>query len=909
LGKQRLTSQRLKGARRPSTHFPARKRRGSYLTVTGNYPSPKTPHLAFFEGLRERDFFVLLDFDDDVEFFESHPIHIDHQVAGRVRIYTPDVLVTYRTGADDKPVRRHELCEVKVRHQVRKDWMKLRARFRAAQRYGRSRHWRFRLVHEHTIPRPFVASLHFLLGYRRSDEQADIVAAIHAQLASSEGLDVATLVERLEAVGLDGGDVIVQAWRLVGRRELSIDFEHPISMTSVLRPAPWTVRRVLHQLRVEAMTRKRSGTPTDETEKRPAGELLGSAGTDIVPIEKGGTYARRDRAGVYTVVQFEDAQTVAVKEHGTGTLETIDVSVLAPFAERESAARRDMLALTEEEREAVLFKYEAIRPFIDRRRISREDADAAARAAGVSLKAWRGWLRAYHKNPVLASLMRRRRKDAGKTRLDPMAELLLKAYVDRWLNSTDQMSSVHRELQDEIKARNRADPIVPLVCPDYATFYNRCNSLPQHLIVERREGKRTARLSHGLQRGSFAGADYPLAVVQIDHTPLPVQIIDEVYGLPIGTAVITVVIDLFSRMVVGYYLTLEAPGDLSLGLALSHAMLPKTELLKQFDIREPWPCSGRMRMVCADNAGEFHGKMMEMGCKIYGIEMEFRKVKHPNYGGHIESFMGTLSGLLRAVDGATLSGPHELGERDPQAEATLTLRQLERWVLLQLMIYHHSEHSGLQGQRPIDRWRDGFRGSSTEPGIGKVFIPKDTFKLQLDFMPMTERVVAPQGIVWDHIWYSDPALQKWVHARDPKNLKATRQFICRRDPRDLSRIYFWDPEIEQYRVIRYRTPTRPQITIWEYQAVQKHLLAEGRKHIDEDVIFEGREQVRRLLEDARNSADRKRRARESERRRAAEEKAERFTQELGVERAPALPDPSEKAASEDDVEMFEDFIG
>lgn len=909
MGKRSPPSKRAKSAKRPSTHFPTRRRRGSYLTVTGYYPSPKAKGLNFFEGLRERDFFVLLDYDPDVETFEPHPFRIDHKVNGRARVYTPDVLVTYRLGADGKPVRRHELCEVKVRRQVRKDWAKLRARFRAAQRYGRGQHWRFRIVHEHTIPRPFVSSLHFLLGYRHCEERPDIVTAVRDQLAKAPSLDVAALVERLEVTGHDGGEVIVQIWRLVGLGEISIDFEHAISMMSVLRPAPWSVRQVLRQLRVDAMARKKSGVTPDESESTPAEHIIGPAGSDIVPIEKGGVYGRRDRAGVYVVMQFEDAENVTVQEHGTGTLERVDVALLAPFAERGSHGRRDLHTISEEEYEALTAKYEAIKPFKDRRRVRRKEAEAAAAAAGVALKTWRGWLRAYHKNPVLTSLMRRRRKDAGETRVDPMAELLLKHYVERWLDSTDGMSSVHRDLATEIDRRNRLDPKVQLVCPDYMTFYNRCNAVPQHQIVERREGKRAGRLSHGLQRGEFGGADYPLAVVQIDHTPLPVQLIDEIHGTPIGRPMVTVVIDLFSRMVVGYYLTLEAPGNLSTGLAISSAILPKGDLLKEHDISQPWPCSGRMRMICADNAGEFHGNMLKMACDIYGIEMRFRKVKHPNYGGHIESFMGTLSELLRSVKGATLSGPDALGERDPQAEAILTLKELERWLLLQLMIYHHSEHSALQGQRPIDRWRDGFRGSSTEPGIGKLFVPKDGLKLRLDFLPLEERVVAPQGIVWDHIWYSDPSLQKWVHARDPNNLKATRQFICRRDPRDLSQIYFWDPEILQYRVIRYRTPTRPKISLWEFQAVRKYLVQQGRQHIDEDIIFEGRMEVQRLLEGAKNEADRKRSAREFERRRVAKEQADLLNAELrGAPTAP-VHDPNEKAATEDDVEVFEDFIG
>ncbi len=54
-----------------------------------------------------------------------------------------------------------------------------------------------------------------------------------------------------------------------------------------------------------------------------------------------------------------------------------------------------------------------------------------------------------------------------------------------------------------------------------------------------------------------------LAYVQIDHTPLDIEIVDDEFREAIGKPHLTLAIDVFSRMIVGYYLSLEAPSTTS----------------------------------------------------------------------------------------------------------------------------------------------------------------------------------------------------------------------------------------------------------------------------------------------------------------------------------------------------------
>ncbi len=59
-----------------------------------------------------------------------------------------------------------------------------------------------------------------------------------------------------------------------------------------------------------------------------------------------------------------------------------------------------------------------------------------------------------------------------------------------------------------------------------------------------------------------------------------------------------------------------------------------------------------------------------------------------------------------------------------------------------------------------------------------------------DFLPFFERTVQRSGISLDEMHYFADVLRRWINARDPEDPTRKRQFIVRRDPRDISVVYF-----------------------------------------------------------------------------------------------------------------------
>jgi putative transposase len=129
-------------------------------------------------------------------------------------------------------------------------------------------------------------------------------------------------------------------------------------------------------------------------------------------------------------------------------------------------------------------------------------------------------------------------------------------------------------------------------------------------------------------------------------------------------------------------------------------------------------------------------------------------------------------------------------------------------------------------------------------------------------MAYTERTVQPHGIVIDEIQYYDDVLKPWINSIDPRETtgKRKRKFIVRRDPRDISRVYFYDPELKQYFEIPYRNTAHPPISVWELREVRRKLKDEGRRLVNEDLIFDAYNRLRVLEAEAVQETKKARRA-------------------------------------------------
>ena len=131
-------------------------------------------------------------------------------------------------------------------------------------------------------------------------------------------------------------------------------------------------------------------------------------------------------------------------------------------------------------------------------------------------------------------------------------------------------------------------------------------------------------------------AEHPLDIVQIDHTQADVFVVDPWFRRNIGRPWISVAIDIATRCVVGIYIAMERPSSATVALLLSRIVLPKAPWLQSIGAECEWPMHGIPKVLHLDNAAEFKSRALKLGCAEYGMELMYRPVGRPKFGGHIE---------------------------------------------------------------------------------------------------------------------------------------------------------------------------------------------------------------------------------------------------------------------------------
>jgi len=217
----------------------------------------------------------------------------------------------------------------------------------------------------------------------------------------------------------------------------------------------------------------------------------------------------------------------------------------------------------------------------ERREQSDADRQEHHKRATLYRMIWR-----YRDGGTVSSLLPRSVGRPKKSRsLGPEREALIADTIRRFYLKPEKPK--FGRLVQEIRLRCLEMGFAPA---NWRTIKSRVEDLDVRTVALRRKDEPAIKATKATP-GHYVAAR-PLEIVQIDHTRVDVVVVDEETREPIGRPWITLAIDVFTRMVTGFHLTMAAPSRLSTGLALLHAVHDKTAWLRDREIEAPWPVAG-----------------------------------------------------------------------------------------------------------------------------------------------------------------------------------------------------------------------------------------------------------------------------------------------------------------------------
>lgn len=415
---------------------------------------------------------------------------------------------------------------------------------------------------------------------------------------------------------------------------------------------------------------------------------------------------------------------------------------------------------------------------------------------------------------------------------------------------------IYNRLQYEINLLNqRLLPFEQLMIPSKRTVYRMINAISPYEMAQMKYGKASAEKKFRLSLGKTQTENI-LERVEVDHTPLDLFLVDEKSKLPIGRPTLTVILDHFSRMLLGYYISFQNPSTASVMGALRHAILPKNNskpIFPDLNVEHEWPCYGIPDVMVLDNGLEFHSNDLESVAFDLGIRIQYCPKHEPRFKGSVERYLKTVNYTFASqLPGASAARFHLRGEYDPLINAIFTLGEFnhlfEKWVL---DVYSQTIQRGIK-TTPWQKWQDGLKMRAPK-------LPKSPSELNTRIGKVEARKLRRDGINLKGIIYNDESLSTLVRLHG-EGIKVRVLY----DPQDLAEIQIWGPDAEfPLTVLALDQAYARGLTELQHQLIQKSIRENGLKALNKEALTKAKSEMSRQVDELLESRKLRKRRRGS----------------------------------------------
>jgi putative transposase len=455
----------------------------------------------------------------------------------------------------------------------------------------------------------------------------------------------------------------------------------------------------------------------------------------------------------------------------------------------------------------------------------------ATRSRGNRERKFSGSPRSSNELQGMSEIEKLRRKAIAKRNAEIIGEIIDETIDVVYLNKQrfsvqDVYDAVVVKIDEENEMRS-SDNQLPM--PHKSSIYDVVNKLDDYEITATRYSEKIAEEKYKLSRRG-PRPTMPLERVEGDHAKLNLFAIDPIMMLPIGRPILTWLVCVYTKMILGFYISFNPYGSLPMMECLKHAIRPKSYVREKYpDISHTWGPYGVMKHLVLDNAPEFWGRHLEDACRQFGINIQYGQKGCAWYRPTVERAFGSYNtGLIHRQPGTTFSNIIELADYDPKKNALITLDTLDHVTHKFIIDYlQFRPHRGIE-DIPALRWEKGIE--QWPPSL-----PAKARDLDIILGYLEHRQINPYGIEIDSIIYNDEdlvMLRRQMRSGEKNKVK----HIVKRNPSDLSLIHVYDEKHDRYLPVpaidqEYTTG----LSLYQHKVIRKYV----RERLNRDVDIVG----------------------------------------------------------------------
>ncbi|MAR92592.1 MAG: transposase [Pseudomonadales bacterium] len=196
---------------------------------------------------------------------------------------------------------------------------------------------------------------------------------------------------------------------------------------------------------------------------------------------------------------------------------------------------------------------------------------------------------------------------------------------------------------------------------------------------------------------STSEVEGPGSRYQIDATIADVYLVSEQDREKIiGRPTFYLVVDVFSRAIVGMYIGLENASWVSAMEALANSVLDKVEYCANFGIsitEDKWPTIGLPESLIGDK-GEIISRHVEVLSKAFSVDIENTPSHRADWKGVVERYFRTVQVKMKPFVEGYVTGK-TIGKKrhgpDYRLDATMTLHEFTQ-MMIKIVLYYNNDH-------------------------------------------------------------------------------------------------------------------------------------------------------------------------------------------------------------------------
>lgn len=451
------------------------------------------------------------------------------------------------------------------------------------------------------------------------------------------------------------------------------------------------------------------------------------------------------------------------------------------------------------------------------------------------------WKEKFYKDKSVVSLIdgkktKRKKRVSG---FDPLAwEAVNKKYLTK---ERPSISAAYRYYVDLVEINNKNVVNGRLKPISHRWFNKLIKKLPPYEVACKRFGKKYADKNFR-KIGKFRKTNRVMERVEIDHTPLDLILLDDTLEQPLGRPYLTMLVDSYSRCIVGLHLGYREPSYDAVRKAILNACLSKNHIkLKYPAIKRDWPCEGKIENLVVDNGAEFWSESLELFCQALGTNVEYNPVAKPWKKPLVERVFSTYkSGLIDQIPGKTFSNVQQLKDYNPKKDAILPFSLFVELLYVWVVDIYNYTPSSRETNIPILAWE---LGAKELPPVQYTGLEEQRFILES--LPTTRRRLRNVGVVLDHITYCSDELVEFRKNTPPSTGEKYIELMIKRDPSDVSKIYVFLPDYQEYILVPAVDPEGELqgVSLFEHHTHTKFTRLFNRSRVDRLGLAESRQYI------------------------------------------------------------------